>query len=191
MTQRTIFIVWLGMLAGSSPFALSQTLPARIGPQQIAAALSSGSMAVSPFQVMLPSAVTARSSDPALDVLSIETMDGARSKVKMRCRKNGACLPFYAIVSWRSPEISERAAQQWLGLRPSALNPQPPVGEPWLVRAGDAATLVLESAHVRIQLPVICLANGGAGKSIRVTTTDHKKIYRAEVVAAGLLKGGI
>jgi Chaperone for flagella basal body P-ring formation len=189
MMQRTIFIVWLGMLAGSSHFALSQRLPARIGPQQIAAALSSGSMAVSPSQVMLPSAVAARSTDPSLDVLSIENMDGARWKVKLRCRENGACLPFYAIVSWPSPEISERAAYQWSGLHPSALSPQPPVEGPWLVRAGDAATLVFESTHVRIQLPVICLGNGIAGKSIRVTTTDHKKIYRAEVVAAGMLKG--
>ena len=191
MMHRTIVIVWLGMLAGASPIALPQTPPAWIGPQQIAAALSSGSVAVAPSQIMLPSPVAARSSDPSLDVLSIENMDGARSKIKLRCRKNGECLPFYAIVSWRSPDISELAALQWSSLRTSAPNPQPPVREPWLVRAGEAATLVLESTHVRIQLPVICLGNGSAGKSIRVTTTDHKKIYRAEVVAAGMLKGGI
>lgn len=191
MTQRTIFLVWLGLLAGSSPLALPQTPPTRIGPQQIAAALSSGSVVVSPSQVMLPSPVAARSSDPSLNVLSIEKMDRARSKVKLRCRENGECLPFYAIVSWPSPEISERAALQWSSLRPSLPKPQPFAREPWLVRVGDAATLVLESTHVRIQLPVICLGNGSIGKSIRVTTTDHKKIYRAEVVAAGVLKGGI
>ncbi len=191
MTKRTIFIAWLVILAGASPPAHPQSPGARVEPQQVAAALSSRSVAVSPAQVVFPSSVVARHFGPSIEVLSVENMDDARTKVKLRCRESNQCLPFYAIINWASPEEAENAALQWSGLRPSMPGPAVPARQPWLVRAGESATLVLEGQHVRIQLPVICLANGDAGKSIRVTTTDRKKIYRAEVVEAGVLKGGL
>ncbi|HZD31392.1 MAG TPA: flagella basal body P-ring formation protein FlgA, partial [Candidatus Angelobacter sp.] len=61
--------------------------------------------------------------------------------------------------------------------------------EPWLVRNGDVATLVMQSEHLQVRIPVICLANGSVGKRIRVSSTDHRRIYTAEVVSGKLLRG--
>ena len=190
MSKLTIFIAWLAVLAGSPHPALSQTATAPIERHQIAAALSSSTAVVSPEQVVLLSPVTARRLAPALEVVSVEIMDGARTKAKLRCPASGECLPFYAIVTWPSVADAERAARRWPGLRPSIPSALPTVHEAWLVRAGEPAVLVLEGTHVLIKLPVICLSNGSAGKSVRVSTTDHRRVYRAEVVAAGVLKGG-
>ena len=57
------------------------------------------------------------------------------------------------------------------------------------VHAGSHATLLIDGQRLHIKLPVICLENGVAGHSIRVTALDHKQTYVAEVVDATLLKG--
>lgn len=191
MTKQVVFVACLAVLVGPAFPAHSQTPGAWIEPKQVASALSSHAFAVSPAQVQLPVSVPSRRVAPDLEVLSLETTDGHNTKVKLRCRNGVECLPFYAVVHWNSREESERAVG--LSPKPTAQLPTIPaqLHDPWFVRAGEAATLVLEGAHVRIQLPVICLGSGSVGKNIRVITTDRRKTYRAEVVATGVLKGGL
>jgi flagella basal body P-ring formation protein FlgA len=44
---------------------------------------------------------------------------------------------------------------------------------------------------MRITLRVICLENGARGERVRVSSTDHKRIYQAEVIDPGLLKSAL
>jgi hypothetical protein len=191
MLQHAILTVCFALLIGAPQGLLPQTAGPRIGTQQVVAALSASGIMVDLGQVELPSPVPSRSLNPALAVSTLMTMDAYHSKVKLRCQGPGECLPFYAMVTWPTEGDSASARERFSNSRPRSEAAHPRVREPFLVRVGDPATLVLEGRNVRIQLPVICLSNGSAGRSIRVTTADRKRIYRAEVVAAGVLKGGL
>jgi flagella basal body P-ring formation protein FlgA len=58
-----------------------------------------------------------------------------------------------------------------------------------LLRAGARVLLVMDGERLHIEVPVICLENGEAGRTIRVSGLDHRQTYVATVVDAKLLKG--
>jgi Chaperone for flagella basal body P-ring formation len=172
-------------LAGSA-----QSPPATITPQQVAVALLVKHISVSDEEVSLPSRVPAKTTNPLLEVISVSSTLQNDTLVKLRCVDGRDCLPFYAVIAGARGKPLEK------GLRPPPaaaphLPAPPPPPEPWLVRSGERATLVLEGKHLRVQMPVVCLANGSAGASIRVISSNGKQTYRVQVAAAGLLKGGL
>lgn len=166
----------------------AQPPAAIITPQQVADALRTKNMPVTANQVTLPSHIPARISNPLLEVISITTIENSNTRVKLRCSVARDCLPFYAVI---------RGFQHGLLAKIASPSLTTPNGGPvpittrdrWLVRRGERATLVLQGTRLRVELPVICLANAGAGTTIRVTTTDHKQFYRAQVEKRGSAEG--
>ena len=61
----------------------------------------------------------------------------------------------------------------------------------YVVRSGSPATLQLDSEHVHIRLSVICLENGAAGQTIRVTGKDRRLVFSAQVIDGGTCRGGL
>ena|SRR5271157_2890284 len=190
MKQRTVLLFLASVLAAVCGFASppgEAAIP--IEPLQIATRLSELDVRVSPRQVQLLSEVRATRATPALELTSIEPWQQASAKIRLRCRDRQECLPFYVLVSW--PTAQEAAS----AFRPLTVSPakaaSPPSGhhEPWLVHSGERATLMIESEHMLVQIPVVCLASGSAGKRIRASSMDRKRIYMAEVVGNKLLKG--
>jgi len=189
MSNRCVvsLIAALLPLAGSVAGADASRL--QIEPRQVAAILATHSIHVSPNRILVP-VVPTHSTKPDLEIAAFEILDPTRARVKLRCRDARDCLPFFATMSWDSNAELENAGEKWKRIRPESASRASGPEAPLLVRTGDTAILVLEGEHVRIQLPVICLSSGTAGKMVRVTTTDRKQIYRAEVVGAGLLRRG-
>lgn len=113
--------------------------------------------------------------------VQILTRDSAR--LRLRCRDAGECLPFYAVVSWPSEEQMRSGIHAFTSAQPQAVAAKPAV----MMRAGKDAILIVRGAHSEMRIPVISLQNGVMGNLIRVTSHDHKQIYRAEVVNEGVL----
>jgi hypothetical protein len=151
--------------------AAAVPLPAQdhfaLTPAQVARAISNAATPTSEQQVSLPARVVSTVPDPELDVVSLES-----SRVRLACRQPAQCLPFYALVSGAAP-AAQRA----------------PAKADFTMRAGDHATLIMDDNRAHIQVKVISLENGMAGKRVRVSSLDHKQIYFGEVVNASLLKG--
>jgi hypothetical protein len=190
--KKTAALVWIcGMLATAHIAASPQFETAALGTRQVASALAGKGINVSPDQVELLSEVRAKGANPQLEVISVDAWGEQRAKVRLRCKRSQECLPFYVVVNWASQQATKNAVSQWSAAVPRGSRPLTPQKEFVLVRAGEFATLVIEGEHMRMQMPVICLTNGSAGTSIRVSSTDRKRIYRAEVVGVKLLKGGM
>jgi hypothetical protein len=156
--------------------------------EQVAAAMANAGMDVSPKQVTLLTDVVAATSDPALKIQSMEPWGDHRMMVRLNCAHSEQCLPFFVAVRFK----------QGNELRPVAADvtqPSPAIFQQKrslpVIRAGSPATLLLEGNHVHIRVAVVCLENGAAGQSIRVTSKDHKQIYTAEVVDGTLLRGDL
>jgi hypothetical protein len=167
--------------------AVSQTRSPRtaISAPAVIAALVSAGLGVAASQLEFLSPVSASDRSPKLQVVGIENMSADTAGVKLRCTDNRECIPFYVLV---------HDPKGW-GNRVKPLvagNQRPAVASTVrLVRGGDRATLILETADLRISLPVICLQNGIRGERIRVASADRKRFYRAEVVAPGMLRGSL
>jgi hypothetical protein len=186
---------WIGMLsiAAMSFTGWSQSqLQDRfaITADQVARVVSAGGIEIAGKQVSLLANVVSAEPDPVLDVLSAEPLgdrwseghSGTHSWVKLACHTPGACLPFYAVVSW--PRESDGRAPDNSSAPPVALKSNVAI----TMRAGAHATLVMDDDRAHIQIAVISLENGIAGHKIRVASPDHKQVYVAEVVNAILVR---
>jgi|SRR5271166_2439344 len=182
---------WIVPVMLASAFALPPQRTELMEKSAVMDALSTGGIKLSPRQVDVLSPLRAASSRPVLEVEAVEPWQDSGSKVRMRCRLQKECLPFYVLVSGVAQEDMRNTLAPRSGAPKAAARQQEIGREVWVVRRGEQATLALQGAHVLIELPVVCLSNGAAGATVRVTTPDHKRIYRAEVVGAGLLKGGL
>jgi hypothetical protein len=122
----------------------------------------------------------------------LERWQGDSGLARISCAAAGECLPFFVIVRWDDPRERElalgAATKEPLPVQKARKN-EP--AKPFLVRAGESATLFLENAKMHIATPIICLQNGSQGQQIRVSSLDHKRIVMAEVVDFGVLKGSL
>jgi len=156
--------------------------------QLVAAAMASSGMAVAAAQVEFLTPVSASDQAPGLKVVSVASGTSGAANVKLRCRDNRECLPFYVrvhglnVTGLQTDPLEGTHAQSLVVRRAPKQR---------VVRGGDPATLILESADMRINLPVICLENGVFGQKIRVASTDRKQFFEARVVEAGMLKGSL
>lgn len=162
----------LPALAGTAHYPITQ--------EQIAAALTSGGMQVSPDQVSLLSHVVARVAQPALRLKSIQPEANNGMVARIECANPAQCLPFMVALHVNGVALSSAAQEQGTGQSdPSAI----------LVHAGASAILLLDGAHVHISVPVICLENGGLGKTIRASSPDRHQFYTVQVAGERVLRG--
>jgi hypothetical protein len=166
------------------------TLTARL----VARTLSDRGIQTADEQVSLPARVVATEPYPKLDILSVEPLGDelsaehstARSMVKLTCDLPGTCLPFYAIATWPEgttpPTIASEAS-------PVVRDARVKTNSEITMRVGTHASLVMDDHRSHIQVAVISLENGVAGKWIRVASPDRKQVYVGEVVSANELRG--
>jgi hypothetical protein len=163
---------------------------AAITPAQIAAAVTAAGMKISPEQVTLLTDVVATTASPRLDVESIEPWGDQRMRVRLSCAASEQCLPFIVAVRLSKPDAAQldNAASDHLLAKASRTATDP---TNFAVRAGAQATLLLDGGHVHIRLIVVCLENGAAGQTIRVSSLDHRQSYRAKVVGEAVLRASL
>jgi len=172
----------IGLAATALP-ALAATARVAINPTQVAGAISNAGIKISPEQVTLLADVVANQADPTLVVESMERWGDNRMKVRMNCA-NSECLPFFVAVQWGQNEPTPAAFASHGGVGASA-------SKPIVLHAGSTATLILDSDHVHIKLPVICLESGTVGQTIRVSSLDHRQTFTAQIGDPAALKGTI
>jgi Chaperone for flagella basal body P-ring formation len=154
----------------------------------IAAELASAGVRVRTDQIEMLSNVSSVRANADLTVLSVSDWRGDARKVSLRCTNNADCLPFYIILHHASAsEIPQKFSKHDRAATPAGKS-RTRTGE-ILIRGGQSATLVLETENMRITLPVTCLQNGRRGERIRVMSSGARKIYQAEVLEPGLLRG--
>jgi hypothetical protein len=176
---RNKFILWSLLIAAAIPAAATEHYS--ISPLAVAATISGMGVAVSPDQISFPSGVVATTQAPQLKVRSVEKLNDARFLVRLECASSDECLPF--LVNIR--------AGQGSGDQIAALNGASSVSHPGtpVVRSGSTVMLMLDSDHMQIRIPAICLQGGAPGQLIRVSDTNHRLIYAAQVVDAATVKG--
>ncbi len=166
-------------------FARSQTSVARdvISARRVADVMVSAGIPVNPGQIDLLGVVSTGES-ASLQVVSVTDRTAGSVKVKLRCRNNQECLPFYVLVHGiEIPKASAAKTDVASELKTTA--------PPDIIHGGDRATLILESGDARLSLPVICLQSGTLGQTIRVASPDRREYFDAEVVAKGTVKGSL
>ena len=185
MRKRNFIPVLISLVAMALPAAAaSERNP--ITPQQIAAAINGAGLKISADQVVLLSDVVARTSDPALKVESMERWDDRRLRVRLQCAKAEECLPFFVAVSWGQAAAGQPALAD---LSSTAISQGKTGSNSFVVRAGSPAILLIEGAHIHIQLQVVCLENGVPGQTIRATSQDRRQTYTAKVGEDAVLRG--
>jgi hypothetical protein len=171
-------------LALATPIAAAAQ--SAITAEQVAAAMSSAGLNTPAKQIVLLSDVVATTSAPALKVESMEHWGDRGMKVRLSCAKPEECLPFFVAIRGSqaqapTPYVADHSFSATIRAKSDSSF--------FVVRSGSRETLLLEGGHVHIQMSVVCLENGAAGQTIRVTSLDHKQTYMAEVGNSQILRG--
>jgi len=176
------------LLAILVPHAMGRESNSRfpISSQGVAEAMAAVGVPVIAAQVKFLSQVTAVGPNSGLEVINLAKWTEDRLRVELRCHDPRVCLPFYVLVEGGTAAMSAAVSAQVAGGPRRNLFRIP--RKQILMRNGDHATLMFEDRTVRITMPVICLQNGDRGQTIRVTSTDRKQFFKAEIVGSGLLK---
>jgi len=159
--------------------------------QEVAHALLSHGLTVADDQVSLVASIVASSQQPELDVDEVQPLGASagdariRAKIRLVCPQPHACVPFYAIVTWPLDTVLSPLPEL---LRKTAAHlPAPPIA----MRAGSNATLIVDTAQMRLRVPVISLQDGSVGARIHVISPDRKQTYTATILSATLLTGSL
>ncbi len=129
--------------------------------------------------VRIPENVAARDRAPMLEAGREERWsDGdGTAHVRVRCQNESVCLPFYASV--------HLAPSQTAAHEPSARVEQPvPV-----LRAGEHASMVIDSGRLHLKVPVTCLSSGAVGSTIRVAGPARMKVFEVSVLDGATVRG--
>jgi hypothetical protein len=178
-----------------SPHALSAETGMKRYPvtsEMVVTAMQYRQLPTKGVEVRLAAPITAVSDNPMLEIQSVTQVSSHGAQLKVACRNRTQCLPFYASATWLEategsiPSTPARPAEQPQG------SPQQTSSTPSnTARPGSHATLVIEEGKIHIRLQVVLLQGGSAGDKVRVSTADHKTIYKAEIVTPNLLKGSL
>jgi hypothetical protein len=174
----------LGLLVSAAASAYAAATRFGISVDDVAQVLRSGGLNIDAAQVTLLAPVTASSAAPELRFVSAKKLNDTETAVKIACKSSAVCLPFYAVL--HGAGLYERLPQPRASVKLSSQPPKAPC-----IRGGDHATLLMETADMRITVGVIALQAGSVGQTIRVTGIDRKRVYRAEVVGPKLVKGAL
>ncbi len=189
--KRTSKLAWSVLVfAAVIPAAVSQPAVARISSQaqRVVDALRLAGVVVAPDQIELLSGVRSAEEGASLRVVSTTDTSPGTAKVKLRCQDNHECLPFYVLVHNLDKADVGSVRMQAVPVVVPATQASVPQN---VIRGGDHATLILESADARMNLPVICLQSGVRGQTIRVASPDHRQFFDGVIVAPGILKGSL
>jgi len=154
-----------------------------ISPERVADAIASAGLAADRTQVEFLSDVSGSTDPLGLRVVGISHTTSGIVSVKLRCRENRECLPFYVLL--HNSTSAAASSKAFAGRPVSATGSAPDI------RVGDRATLILENADLRIRIPVICMQNGVRGQRIRVASKGRPGSFEGEVIGGGVLKGSL
>jgi hypothetical protein len=189
MTKQWLISALILGAAMASPAAPASGRSA-ITPAQIAVAISAAGLQIGTDQVVLLSDVVATTATPRLKVESIEPWGDGRMRVRVECAASEQCLPFYVAVRF-GQDSSSRPGIAVSGVSSTEAVRTPADPKSIVVRAGAPATLLLDGAHVHIRIAVVCLENGAAGQTIRVSSKDHRQTYSAKVIDEAVLRASL
>ena len=191
-------LMWICVLVGMPAMAqTARRFP--VSSEQVLAAMRARGWEVQGVQVTMAAPMTAAVADPALAIQTITMLGTHEARLRMVCRAQAACLPFFATAVWPESTESTSLPQALMGhgaREKETLRAAEPVfagvepGQPKL-RVGTAATLLIDVERIHIRVQVVCLEGGVPGDKIRVTTRDHKQAYMAEIVTPTMLKGSL
>jgi hypothetical protein len=185
MIRRSTTLIFALFAVAALP-ALAAAGRYAITTEQVAAAVTSSGMQVSPDQVALLTSAVAVVEAPGLRVQSIEHASGQRTLARMECLDAQQCLPFVVALHPSQIALANAGSGAAAQLAPPVSQARP---SPIAVRAGSPTTLLLDGAHVHISLSVICLENGAPGQTVRATDRDRRQFYTARVAQNGTLEG--
>jgi len=153
----------------------------------VTAAISRAGVDVSPDQVAFLTGAVATKQAPELRLRSVQKLDNDRLLARMECVVDQECLPFFVHIQVGQGGNAQIAAISRV-VTSSGATGQPGAG-PVVVHSGSRVVLMLDGDHVHIRIPAICLQSGTAGQVIRVSDTNRRLIYSAQVVDASAVKG--
>ena len=175
------------ILAAAASTASAATGHYAISKEEIAATMGRFGMQISPAQVTLLSDVVATNPAPRLTVRSIQAWGSQRMMARLECESQGTVLAFFCQTSdgkWR--RCTDRRS---VSKPATSFIPAQRASRNYVVRSGAPATLQLDSERVHIRISVVCLENGAAGQTIRVTAKIVSLVFIGEVIDGGHLQG--
>lgn len=185
--MRAKQILWSMMIAAAAVPAAAASPHYVVSAATVAAAISRMGVNVSPDQISLPADFMATTPTPMLKVRSVEKLDNKRLVARLECANSDECLPFFVAIHLDQGSESEIAAIA------SGTSQSLPIaqqtGGGLAVHSGASVTLMLDGDHVHIRIRAICLQGGTPGQMIRVSDTNHRLIYLAQVIDASDVKG--
>ena len=186
IVMASLSVASFGQLHPSQRFTLTAS--------EISQALANQGVPIEDRNVFLLAKVVATESHPVLDVLSIEPLAvghspdhiGGDSRIELTCHRPGTCLPFYVMAALRDTTLTRAATAPYPARNGSrkVFDSRPAI----TIRAGAHVTLMMDDDRSHIQISAVSLENGIIGHAIRVASQDHKRVYVAEVINAGLVR---
>jgi hypothetical protein len=173
VVKQIISLVALCTLSWAATIASGSGQLVPVSREQVAGAIQAAGFDASAIQLQLLSNVTSPAGT-TLHVAKISRESAGTALAELHCPAR-QCLPFYVLV--HDTRIAEGAAVPFRQQGVSRSAPARP-----LLERGRTITLMIERSDFRIVLPVISLESGMQGQIIRVTSPDHKRVYRAEIV---------
>lgn len=165
----------------------------RIAEADIVAELRAIGLNVGLSQVHLPAYISSAIEAPKLGIITAEPIGTNQARLELSCSKASECLPFFATVDVKEPDIF--SAEIRLKTREGPANRQPtlrngatPANEARL-KVGSLATLEIRDSHIHIRLQVLTIDSGAIGQQVRVSTLDRKKVFRATVTGEDTVTG--
>ncbi|HVT97755.1 MAG TPA: flagella basal body P-ring formation protein FlgA [Acidobacteriaceae bacterium] len=183
MTRLKSFLPWILLFAPLPALAASGRYA--ISSENVAGAMATMGMQVSPTQLTLLSDPVATTTNPQLRVQSMQRWPGDKIVARLECATTQQCLPFFVSVRLGNMATSQIAAASDSPAPEPAIRSTPAM----VVHAGSPATLYIEGDHIHIRVAVRCLQSGAIGQTIRAEGPDRQQTYTAQVAGAGVLKG--
>ena len=165
LLMASLLLAWLGARA-QTPLAAT-----------LAHAYGNG---VDAHQVDLSSGAALTCDATQVRLVAVRRLHKGLTQISARCAQS----PSLPIVAWVRSEELPHTPLPLTAASPSSVSTTPPT-----IRAGARARLELTREGMIITLPVICLASGRAGETIRVMDTTGRLRFRARIVSAQLLRG--
>lgn len=146
-------------------------------------------------QLQWPQLLASTGKDSALQVLSASWDSRQQSmQLRLRCTARASCSSFLVQVS-----LPAALSEEWHNRLAPESGPNPrghadsalSASGAALTKKGKPATLILDSANMRISVRVICLQAGGLNQEIRVFDARTRHVFHAEVVGAGLVHAAL
>jgi hypothetical protein len=147
--------------------------------QAIVKALSQQGIEADPTHIALLGNVIATDPSPSFKIVSIRPqLSTTHTAIELACLRPTTCLPFYALV-----DTPTSIAKPSL-----VLTSTPTTKPPIVMRTGTSALLLMDDGREHLQISVISMESGPAGRTIRVRTPDHRRIYSAQILNANTLE---